>query len=456
VFNDLEAHKLIGGTVVSGGGGEGAWQRPSDWLEMPVVANTEQKFVGLFPVYDYGGNYVALYFQGDYTVDWGDGNVSSHNSGNKAQHSYVYDDISSNTESTRGYRQVLITVTPDGSDNLTYMDLSIKHDNVRQYSSVDWLDLIISLPEAESGKSIFIGADTYGGLNEVFSTKVEKISLLNTGNMTDFSGFFAQDWDSQLASISIDTISSSISSVSRMFSFCTKLTTVPLFDTSLVPNMGYMFGYCTKLTTVPLFNTSSVTNMSYMFNNCTKLTTVPLFNTTSVTNMSGMFYSCWALTEVPEFNISSVTNISYMFSDCTALTTAPDFDTSSVIIMQGMFMACRNLDTVLNYNISSVNDMSNMFYSCNKLTEVPEFDVSSVTNMSYIFYNCPSLQTARLNGTQLNINYSYCYLSASALNDIFNGLATVDPARNIDITANPGTATCNISIATSKGWTVIS
>jgi surface protein len=73
-------------------------------------------------------------------------------------------------------------------------------------------------------------------------------------------------------------------------------------------------------------------------------------------------------------------------------------------------------------------------FGCISLTTVPLFDTSSVTDMSNMFYNCPSLEAARLNGTQVDIEYSYCYLSASALNDIFDGLATVGSTKNINIT----------------------
>ena len=51
------------------------YQRPSDWLELPTVESTEETFVGLFPVFDVIGNFIAVQFEGDYTVDWGDGTV---------------------------------------------------------------------------------------------------------------------------------------------------------------------------------------------------------------------------------------------------------------------------------------------------------------------------------------------------------------------------------------------
>lgn len=60
-----------------------------------------------------------------------------------------------------------------------------------------------------------------------------------------------------------------------------------------VTNMNSMFTGCTSLTTVPLFDTSNVTNMMGMFAGCSALTVVPLFDTTNATNIQGMFDSCY-------------------------------------------------------------------------------------------------------------------------------------------------------------------
>jgi len=84
-----------------------------------------------------------------------------------------------------------------------------------------------------------------------------------------------------------------------MFAVCTSLTTVPLFNTSNVTDMGSMFAVCTSLTTVPLFNTSNVTDMSDMFNGCASLTTVPLLISgagTTTTKFNAIFTSCNSLT----------------------------------------------------------------------------------------------------------------------------------------------------------------
>jgi len=176
------------GGVVLGGGN--AWVRPTDWLTMPTVSETEEKFVGLFAVYDAPENFIAVYFEGDYTVDWGDGTVENISSGVKAQHSYAWSDIPSNTLTSDGYRQVLVTVTPQSGQNLTILDLSVRHDNIPNSSAdttTPWLDLAISMPMAASGTSIRFNWDVSGAIGSGYLRSTQKIDLIHTGSMDNFN-----------------------------------------------------------------------------------------------------------------------------------------------------------------------------------------------------------------------------------------------------------------------------
>ena len=69
-----------------------------------------------------------------------------------------------------------------------------------------------------------------------------------------------------------------------------------------------MFADCTKLYSVPCFDTSKVTNMYSMFKKCKSLVSVPLFNTSRVINMAYMFYDCPSLSEETKQEWSSVYN----------------------------------------------------------------------------------------------------------------------------------------------------
>jgi surface protein len=135
-----------------------------------------------------------------------------------------------------------------------------------------------------------------------------------------------------------------------------------------------------------------------------------LFNTAAVTDMSSMFQNCAVLQSIPLFNTVSVTNMARIFQNCTALQIVPLLNTAAII---------------------------------------------SSSNSSFIFYSCRSLCKGRTNGIMFSISYDSCKLSTAALNDIFTGLGTASGSRNVVISNNPGAATCDRSIATAKGWTVI-
>lgn len=111
---------------------------------------------------------------------------------------------------------------------------------------------------------------------------------------------------------------SSVTTMTDMFSCCRKLSTLNLgdnFDTVKVTSMTGMFYDCQKLNALNLedkFDTSHVVYMNSMFNNCIKLTSLNLgdkFDTSNVTNMSSMFNNCLNLTiDCSSWNITKVTN----------------------------------------------------------------------------------------------------------------------------------------------------
>ena len=129
----------------------------------------------------------------------------------------------------------------------------------------------------------------------------------------------------------IDT--SNVTSMSRMFSACSSLTSLDLskFDTSNVESMNSMFKECRVLTSLDLsnFDTSKVRSMSNMFDLCQALTSVNVssFNTSDVTSMVCMFIGCAKLTslDLSSFDFSKVISFSNIFYNLgvTAATNKP-------------------------------------------------------------------------------------------------------------------------------------
>ena len=220
-----------------------------------------------------------------------------------------------------------------------------------------------------------------------------------------------------------------------MFSNCSKLTEVSLFDTSKVTNTQGMFYYCKQLASVPVFDTSSVTNMSNMFYNCSHLGSVPLFNTSKVTNMSSLFRGCSELESIPLFDTSKVDNMTNMFYNCSHLGSVPLFDTSKVTSMSGLFKGC------------------------SQLTSVPKLDTSRVTTTGSMFSGCAQLTTlGGFIGLKVSLDLSGSpLLTHDSLLNVINEAA--------DVTSSPKNLTLGSTnlakltdeekaIATNKGWTL--
>ncbi len=292
------------------------WVRPADWLTLPTLTESDQKFVGLHAVYP-DANFVALSASGDYTVDWGDGVVENFVSGAVAQHEYNYGtyDTGNATLCSRGYKQAVVTVTPQAGQNLTALNLHQRHSALTVQYSSGFLDIALA---SASLTDLRIGVQAPESSTQTIRfADLGRVNIVRS-SVADFSRLFTGCYSLQaVVSISTDVVSNV--NVSYMFYSCQSLASVPQFNTAAVTNMGSMFSGCYSLTSVPLFNTSAVTSMSGMFYNCYSLTSVPLFNTSAVTNMGSMFYNCFSLASVPQFNTAAVTNMVSMFAACNSL-----------------------------------------------------------------------------------------------------------------------------------------
>ena len=237
-------------------------------------------------------------------------------------------------------------------------------------SNIDSITVMLSDGDAtpeniETGKIAYVKGQKIVGnggsmLKKLLDyTKSTKSMFSYNKDITDLSGYI--DFEN----------TSNVTNMSSMFTGCSSLTTIPLFDTRNVTNMSYMFSSCSSLTTIPLFDTRNVTNMSYMFSSCSSLTTIPLFDTRSVTNMSYMFKiqpgDTTKLTTIPQLDMSNVTDTSQMFSSCSSLTEVPPLNTSNVTNMSSMFIDCTNLYTISSLDMKNVTNATSLVYDCKKL-----------------------------------------------------------------------------------------
>lgn len=366
------------------------WTRPADWLTLPTVGPTDQKFAGLYAVFNNGSNYVALSATtstGTYTVDWGDGSSpSTYTSGTVAQYNYDYATVSSGTLTTRGYKQCIITVTAT-TGNLTGVSMNQKYVNTPTLPKYNakWLDVIVGSPNLTSMVVTPNGAVVSAHMLEQF-TLVSKSSAF-----TSFTDFFYYCYGLRKANFDADM--SNVLDINAMFYFCINLEEVPYFSTNSLTLMNYTFSGCYNLRYVPLYNTSNVTNTQYTFQNCYVIQEIPPLNLSNVTTMYSMFQNCYALGNLPYFDTKKVQTITLAFQNCKSLTSVPLYDFGNVIQASQAFSGCSSLSTVPLFNTSNVVAANGMFTSCSKLVEVPKFNTINVTDSGSFFASCSALET---------------------------------------------------------------
>jgi surface protein len=435
------------------------WVRPADWLTMPTVVDTDDTFVALHAVFPSGNNFVAFRFTtntGDYEVDWGDGTVTTYASNVTAEHEYNYStyDPTDSTLSTRGYKQAIITVTPltgelrTANFQLRYVTTPAQN----QAYATGLLDCILSMPNVSNVNSPQI---IFGGTT-VMHRYVERFRLLNIGNAVRLDNIFFLCVN--LQKVEMPTNTSSLNNLSGVFSGCTNLQEIPLFDTSNVTAINSCFSYTRNLKYLPNFDFTKVTNLTDAFNgsgiievnldlpeattfnqcflSCSRLIKAELLNTSKNTTFRFCFWNCYSLKEVVINSVSTISAVSLdnIFFGCFSLQEAPFFDTSTVNNMSGMFNGCRALNSIPAYNTTNVTNMVSFATNCNSL------DLTNIV--------CP-----------VSVNFQSCQLSQAELVNIFNNLLdrTLLPAANINITGNWGASALTAperAIATAKNWTI--
>jgi len=375
------------------------WTRPTDWLALTDPTGGQEKIVILAAVQP-SDSYLAFTISGAYTVDWGDGaGTVNFAAGDKASKVLSWSSYSSGTLTTRGYRQAIITITPQAGQQLTSLNFSTAHASPpSSASSTTILDMVVSAPNcqlfalgtngtAQTHRMIerfrWVGTNLIVTWDYVFNL----CSSLRTFAATNGQGY--------------DIWMGSAITAGSAFQNMSSLEVGPaLYTTSALTVTQSMFASNGAMRSIPIFNTSGVTSGIGMFQNCTALTTVPAFDWTSLANASSMFLGCAALTFVPPSSpMNALSTLSQTFQSCSNLQAAPSWDYSKVTSLNAAFNSCSMLtDTsALGHatkGITSVcTDMSSAFYSCRALTSVAAMNTSGVTAMSWTFHGCSSLQS---------------------------------------------------------------
>lgn len=166
-----------------------------------------------------------------------------------------------------------------------YEDFYVVKNGAWELISKSSNNLTATASDIKVGKTACVG-------NEIVTGTYEEPT--GTLEITDCSYLFYSN--ARLEQISeIVSLLKNITKTRGMFSKCTNLTEVPLFDISNITDMYEMFYDCDGLTEIPAFNTSNVTSFAYTFRSCSNLKTVPKLNAEKVITLTSVFESCSAL-----------------------------------------------------------------------------------------------------------------------------------------------------------------
>jgi len=463
------------------------WQRPTDWLPMPVDA--PNKIAILAMVRETTGEYAALKIvcDGGYTVDWGDGVIDNVASGIVAEHQYLYADTNlDGTLCTRGYKQAMIVITPQSTGDITEIYLNIRHSYYTVTGvSTPFLDVQINAPSCTVLQSYHANSSC---------RYIERWNITAVGSITNMSYMFQNNYSVQqytfpasFGSVATNmyqmfarnyavqqyTFPASFGSVAtnmyQMFSgnYSVQQYTFPASFGSVATNMYQMFynNYSVQQYTFPASFGSVATDMSQMFahNYAVQQYTFSASFGSVATDMYQMFYNNYSVQQYtfPASFGSVATNMTSMFQNNYAVQQYT-FPASFGSVATNMSYMFQNNYAVQQYTFpaSFGSVATNMYYMFSGNYAVQQYTFpasfgSVATNMTSMFSGNSSAKTITNLEAAVSVTLTGL-LETPAIIAVFNSLPIVT-GQTITLTGLPGLAALTAAdrlIATDKGWTV--
>lgn len=332
--------------------------RNPELLELPTLVDGDEEILILQKVFEQGENWLVVQIQGDYEVDWGDGDVTTHSSGSKAYKSVNWSGVSSSTLTSGGYRQSIVRITPQAGQQLTL------------FNGVQPITEDPQIPNS-SAVSVKMAGQNFTTMASAFQSFV---------NLQDFEFVGSNNFNQ----------------INNMFTNCYNLRKVYQLDTSSAVSMSQLFNGCFNLLEVPQLNLDNCTNLISGFYNCTNLTYIPTIDLSNspLTSLSSSFRNCIKISKLPVKNTEKITNFTYAFSGLENITSIEGIS----------FTAATNLNSTfyLSYNIERINplggwptnytgSLNSTFNGCQRLTDITPFQTSGSTNFTSTFRNCRKL-----------------------------------------------------------------
>ena len=361
------------------------YSRNPEYLDLPSLSNGDEKVYILAKIYE-TANYFIIRAKSNYTVDWGDGTTTNYASNTVANHEIDWNNISASTVTSTGFRQVIITVTPQSGQTLNSFELrgDFYHPDD---SNINYNLSIVDVKMASQSMTTMANAFKenrgieqfeYVGTTPVLTTvslcfstsnNLRKIVQFNTSNVTSFNQFLMN---------------------------CSKLIEAPKFDLSSATLVTNMYSYNSRMEYIQPYDLDNdapnITSIASMFAFCGELTNVPITSATNITH----FNSTFKQNKFTKFQVDcpSATTVTNMFEQCTQMVSCTATFPNTLTNTTQMFDACSLLVEIKPFNCINVTNSSTMFRSCGNLVDLshPYWDFRNSLSMRYKFLSCGKLE----------------------------------------------------------------
>ena len=260
---------------------------------------------------------------------------------------------------------------------------------------------------------------------------------------------------------------------SSLFNGCSNL--VEIGDVN-IPNSttAYrLFSGCITLKKIGTVTASSATDWEQCFHSCALLRTIDnvVFPSSGTIDLYRIYYACHALKTA--FVPNSAVSISDLYQAFLNTYSLEEIKPLGVTINASSITSNEKVRQIFRssgiYRLPNITFSTNTFSGANnqsfadisRAKEIPAYDLSALTvplNNNSLFFNTNvsgggELQRIRATGIACTFTIRDNHMSADALDELMTNCATVT-GKTMDLRNNPGSADCDTTIATNKGWTV--
>jgi hypothetical protein len=291
----------------------------------------------------------------------------------------------------------------------------------------------ITIPSSYNITSLFSAFQTCGALVSITLPSGAQNSCTSMANMCQNSG--------SLETIVMPSSLNAVTTISNAFSGCRKLKSVTFPALPAVTTFSGVFSGCYSATSLIVPSLGTITTSQSLLANVLALTTFTYPNPVSISTISESNIPNLKTFNLPTSGTLSINTFTLSASTLTLLGNQATFGPT------GFNVGARvTWTTSLCYKLPSIdlNLRAAAFTHAGTVTQPLALNSLRLRNLS----------TDQFNGIAPQIDVRYTQLGTAALDQLFTDLPTI-AGKTINITGCPGAATCDRTIATGKGYTVI-